>query len=78
VFCNVHFADSNIINRKAASNAHKECAPNRRGILGRDRCRSMCGTNAGDLAAGPLGLGHVRGIIPIAAVFLTIVWARRL
>ena len=24
---------------------------------------SMCGTNAGDLAAGPLGLGHVRGII---------------
>ena len=38
---------------------------------------SMCGTNAGDLAAGPLGLGHVRGIIPIAAVFLTIVWAEK-
>ena len=31
---------------------------------------SMCGTNAGDLAAGPLGLGHVRGILPIALVFL--------
>ena len=38
---------------------------------------SMCGTNAGDLAAGPLGLGHVRGIIPIAAVFLAIVWAEK-
>jgi uncharacterized membrane-anchored protein len=39
---------------------------------------SMCGTNAGDLAAGPLGLGHVRGIIPIAAVFLAVVWAEKL
>ncbi|MFL6305025.1 MAG: hypothetical protein ACJ72H_15955, partial [Candidatus Sulfotelmatobacter sp.] len=38
---------------------------------------SMCGTNAGDLAAGPLGLGHVRGIIPIAAVFFVIVWAEK-
>jgi uncharacterized membrane-anchored protein len=38
---------------------------------------SMCGTNAGDLAAGPLGLGHVRGIIPIAAVFLAIVCAEK-
>jgi uncharacterized membrane-anchored protein len=37
----------------------------------------MCGTNAGDLAAGPLGLGHVRGIIPITAVFLAIAWAER-
>jgi uncharacterized membrane-anchored protein len=39
---------------------------------------SMCGTNAGDLAAGPLGLGHVRGIIPITAVFLAVAWAEKL
>jgi uncharacterized membrane-anchored protein len=38
---------------------------------------SMCGTNAGDLAAGPLGLGHVRGIAPIIAVFLVIAWAEK-
>src|ERR1700712_2126999 len=38
---------------------------------------SMCGTNAGDLAAGPMGLGHVRGLLPIAAVFLAIVWAEK-
>src|ERR1700712_4972405 len=36
---------------------------------------SMCGTNAGDLAAGPLGLGHVRGLLPIAVVFVAILWA---
>jgi uncharacterized membrane-anchored protein len=39
---------------------------------------SICGTNTGDLAAGPLGLGHVRGILPLAAVFLAIVWAEKL
>ena len=38
---------------------------------------SMCGTNAGDLAAGPLGLGHIHGILPIGAVFLGIIWAER-
>src|SRR5882757_5592174 len=38
---------------------------------------SMCGTNAGDLAAGPLGLGHVRGILPITLVFLAIIWAEK-
>src|SRR3954470_19358649 len=38
---------------------------------------SMCGTNAGDLAAGPLGLGHVRGIVPITAAFLAVVWAEK-
>jgi uncharacterized membrane-anchored protein len=38
---------------------------------------SMCGTNAGDLAAGPLGLGHVRGMLPIALVFLAVVWAEK-
>jgi uncharacterized membrane-anchored protein len=39
---------------------------------------SICGTNTGDLAAGPLGLGHVRGVLPLAAVFLAIVWAEKL
>jgi uncharacterized membrane-anchored protein len=39
---------------------------------------SICGTNTGDLAAGPLGLGHVRGILPLAAVFLAIAWAEKL
>ncbi|HEY1942728.1 MAG TPA: hypothetical protein VGH40_11455 [Roseiarcus sp.] len=38
---------------------------------------SMCGTNAGDLAAGPLGLGHIRGILPIGAIFLGIIWAEK-
>jgi len=36
----------------------------------------MCGTNAGDLAAGPLVSARARDH-PIAAVFLTIVWARK-
>jgi uncharacterized membrane-anchored protein len=39
---------------------------------------STCGTNTGDLAAGPLGLGHVRGILPLAVIFLAIVWAEKL
>src|SRR5882672_8801782 len=39
---------------------------------------SICGTNTGDLAAGPLGLGHVRGILPLAAIFLAIIWAEKL
>jgi uncharacterized membrane-anchored protein len=39
---------------------------------------SMCGTNTGDLAAGPLGLGHVRGILPLGAIFLAIVWAEKI
>lgn len=38
---------------------------------------SMCGANTGDLAAGPLGLGHVSGLLPMAIVFLAIVWAER-
>jgi len=38
---------------------------------------SICGTNTGDLAAGPLGLGHVRGILPLCAIFLVIVWAEK-
>jgi uncharacterized membrane-anchored protein len=39
---------------------------------------SICGTNTGDLAAGPLGMGHVRGIIPLAVMFLAVVWAEKL
>jgi uncharacterized membrane-anchored protein len=39
---------------------------------------SICGTNTGDLAAGPLGLGHVRGILPLAAVFLVVVLAEKM
>src|SRR4051812_30688348 len=39
---------------------------------------SICGTITGDLAAGPLGLGHVRGILPLTLVFLAIIWAEKL
>lgn len=39
---------------------------------------SIGGTNTGDLAAGPLGLGHVRGILPLAAIFLAIIWAEKM
>src|ERR1700759_4686241 len=39
---------------------------------------SICGTNTGDLAAGPLGLGHVAGILPLTAIFLAIIWAEKL
>jgi uncharacterized membrane-anchored protein len=39
---------------------------------------SICGTNTGDLAAGPLGLGHIRGILPLCAVFLIIIWAEKM
>jgi uncharacterized membrane-anchored protein len=38
---------------------------------------SMCGANSGDLAAGPLGLGHVYGLLPMAIVFLAIIWAEK-
>src|SRR3954453_5716931 len=39
---------------------------------------SICGTITGDLAAGPLGLGHVRGVLPLAAIFLAIIWAEKI
>jgi len=39
---------------------------------------SICGTITGDLAAGPLGLGHVRGILPLAAFFLAVVWVEKI
>jgi uncharacterized membrane-anchored protein len=38
---------------------------------------SMCGANAGDLAAGPLGLGHINGLLPMAAIFLAIILAEK-
>ena len=38
---------------------------------------SICGTNTGDLAAGPLGMGHVRGILPLGAIFLAVIWAEK-
>jgi uncharacterized membrane-anchored protein len=38
---------------------------------------SMCGANSGDLAAGPLGLGHIKGLLPMAIVFLAIIWAEK-
>ena len=31
---------------------------------------SMCGANTGDFASRILGLGHTRGLIPLALVFL--------
>jgi uncharacterized membrane-anchored protein len=38
---------------------------------------SMCGANTGDFASRILGLGHSRGLIPLALLFLTILWAER-
>jgi hypothetical protein len=38
---------------------------------------SMCGANTGDFAARILGLGHTRGLLPLALIFLVIVWAER-
>jgi uncharacterized membrane-anchored protein len=36
---------------------------------------SMAGANAGDFAARYLHLGHTRGLLPLALVFLAIMWA---
>ena len=38
---------------------------------------SMCGANTGDFASRILGLGHTRGLLPLALVFLAIVWLER-
>ena len=38
---------------------------------------SMCGANSGDLAAGPLGLGHVNGLLPMALIFFAIIFAEK-
>src|SRR5438128_10873866 len=39
---------------------------------------SICGTITGDLAAGPLGMGHVRGLLPLGAIFLAIIWIEKM
>jgi uncharacterized membrane-anchored protein len=39
---------------------------------------SICGTNTGDLAAGPLGMGHLGGLLPLGAIFLAIVWTEKM
>jgi uncharacterized membrane-anchored protein len=39
---------------------------------------SICGTGIADLAAGPLGMGYVRGILWLAWIFLAIIWAEQL
>ena len=38
---------------------------------------SVCGANAGDFLSYNLHLGHWRGLAPLAAVSLLIVWAER-
>lgn len=38
---------------------------------------SMCGANTGDFLSHNLHLGHWRGLPPLAAVFLVILWAER-
>src|SRR5262249_49886120 len=38
---------------------------------------SMCGANTGDFVSRILGLGHTRGLLPLALIFLVIVWAER-
>ena len=38
---------------------------------------SMCGANTGDFLSHNLHLGHTRGLLPLAALFLIILWAER-
>jgi uncharacterized membrane-anchored protein len=38
---------------------------------------SMCGANTGDFASRILNLGHTRGLLPLALIFLGILWAER-
>src|SRR5260370_17708929 len=38
---------------------------------------SMCGANTGDFVSRILGLGHTRGLLPLALIFLAIVCAER-
>ena len=38
---------------------------------------SMCGANTGDFASRILGLGHTRGLLPLALIFMVIVWVER-
>src|SRR5262249_34491580 len=36
-----------------------------------------CGANTGDFVAHNLHLGHVRGLVPLAALFLVILWMEK-
>jgi uncharacterized membrane-anchored protein len=36
---------------------------------------SMCGANTGDFRSHNLHLGHTRGLLPLAILFLLILWA---
>jgi uncharacterized membrane-anchored protein len=38
---------------------------------------SMCGANTGDFASHVLHLGHTRGLLPLALIFVVILWAER-
>jgi hypothetical protein len=38
---------------------------------------SMCGANTGDFLSYNLHLGHTRGLLPLAVLFLLIRWAER-
>ena len=38
---------------------------------------SMCGANTGDFLSHNLHLGHTRGLPPLAALFLMVLWAER-
>jgi uncharacterized membrane-anchored protein len=38
---------------------------------------SMCGANTGDFAARYLHMGHTGGLIPLASIFVAILWAER-
>src|SRR3954447_12155110 len=37
----------------------------------------MCGANTGDFASRILGLGHTRGLLPLAVIFLAILWIEK-
>jgi len=39
---------------------------------------SMCGANTGDFLSHNLHLGHTRGLLPLALLFLAILWIERL
>jgi uncharacterized membrane-anchored protein len=38
---------------------------------------SMCGANTGDFLSHNRHLGHTRGLLPLAALFLVVLWAER-
>jgi uncharacterized membrane-anchored protein len=38
---------------------------------------SMCGANTGDFVSRILGLGHMRGLLPLGLMFLAILWVEK-